>query len=180
MIGLVFNTLETVVIDELGEDVWDDLLDQAQSDGVYHRLGNYQDQEMVNLVVAAAEKLNREPADILQWFGQHAAHRFYKQMPEMFSQFDDLFSYIVSLNDIIHPHVKELYPNSQVPYFKTISHSADELVVEYVSTRQMCHLAEGLILGSAEIFDTRVTVDQPECVHHGAVHCQLRISLQGE
>lgn len=177
MIGLIFNTLETIVVEEFGEDAWDDLLEQVNSDGVYHRLGNYQDEEIVNLVVAASKKLNKKPEEILRWFGQHAAHKFHNKMPEMFNQFDGLFDYILSLNDIIHPHVKELYPNSQVPHFKTVSHSNNQLILEYVSARQMCHLAEGLILGSAEVFEAKVTVDQPQCVHHGALHCHLRVSL---
>lgn len=180
MIGLIFNTLESVVVEEFGEDTWDDILEQANSDGVYHGLGSYQDEEITRLVVASAKLLNKEPSEILRWFGQQAAHKFHQKMPDMFTQFDSFFSYILSLNDIIHPHVKELYPNSQVPYFKTISHSDDELIVEYVSARQMCHLAEGLIVGSAEIFQTKVIVEQPKCVHHGAVHCHLRITINRE
>ncbi len=177
MIGYIFNTLESVVIEEFGEDVWDELLEQTGSEGVYHSLGNYSDEEAIKLVVAASEKLGKQPSDILRWFGERAISRFYEKWPEMFDRFDNLFEYILSLNDIIHPQVKQLYPGAQVPYFKTISQSEDELIVEYTSSRQMCHLAEGLILGSAKRFDTPVEVTQPSCVHNSDNKCHLSIKL---
>lgn len=177
MIGYIFNTLESVVTDEFGEDVWDELLEQAGSEGVYHSLGNYADEDVVKLVVAAAEKLGKTPGEILRWFGERAVDRFYEKWPEMFTRFDHLFEYVLSLNDIIHPQVKQLYPGAQVPYFKTLSQTENELMVEYTSSRKMCHLAEGLILGSAKQFNTKVEVTQPCCVHNNDDTCHLLIKI---
>jgi len=177
VIGFIFNTLEKVVIEEFGEDAWDDLLEQVESDGVYHSLGNYADEEVVKLVVAAAEKLGKEPTDILRWFGEKAIGDFHQKWPEMFSKFNHLFEFVLSLNDIIHPQVKQLYPEAQVPYFRTVKHEANELVLEYVSSRQMCHLAEGLLKGSANVFKTDISITQPQCVHEGAEHCHLSVRI---
>lgn len=177
MIGYIFNTLESVVKDELGEQVWDELLEQAGSKGVYHSLGNYDDEEVIKLVVAAAEKLGKSPAEILRWFGEHAVDRFYEKWPEMFTRFEHMFEFVLSLNDIIHPQVKQLYPGAHVPYFKTISQTDNELTVEYTSSRKMCHLAEGLILGSAKQFKCAVEVTQPRCVHDNDESCHLLIKI---
>lgn len=177
MIGLIFNTLEKVVIEELGEDTWDDLLDESGSDGVYHGLGNYDDAEIVSFVKLAAEKLQKDPADILRWFGENAAAEFSTKFPDLFARFDNIFEFVLSLNDIIHPHVKQLYPAAQVPHFNLIKQDETTLVIEYVSARQMCHLAEGLIKGSAKLFETQVEVAQPQCVHSGDKHCHLQITL---
>lgn len=171
MIGYVFNTLETVVIEQFGEDAWDDLLEQAKSDGVYHGLGNYPDADIVALVAAASEKLKLSVPDILRWFGDQAIPKFKLQWPDIFSRFDSLSEYIRSLNDIIHPQVKQLYPGAQVPYFELIEDTSEKTVIKYVSSRQMCHLAEGLIIGSAKEFNTEVKVTQPKCSHNGDDDC---------
>jgi hypothetical protein len=177
MIGFIFNTLESVVCEQLGEDTWDELLEQTDNDGVFHSLGNYPDEQVVNLVVAAAKKLDKTPAEVLRWFGEHAIAEFYSKWPEIFQRFDNLFEYILSLNDIIHPQVKQLYPEAKVPFFKPLHQSDDRLLLEYVSARKMCHLAEGLISGSAKHFNTPVVIHQPQCIHSGSETCHLSIAL---
>lgn len=178
MIGLIFNTLEQLVIEEFGEDTWDELLEQTGSSGVYHGLGNYQDAEIVALVVAAAEKLGKQPNEILRWFGEKAAHQFHTKFPELFARFDSLFEFILSLNDIIHPHVKQLYPAAEVPHFNLIEQHENHLVIEYISNRQLCFLAEGLILGCAQIFSTSVEVTQSQCTHNGDKTCHLHVQIK--
>ncbi len=176
MIGLIFNTLEKVVIREFGEDTWDLLIEEAASDGIYHAFGNYPDDEATRMVVIAAEKLGLTPEQVLKWFGDLAITEWQGKWPDLFDRFNNLFDYVLSLNDIIHPHVKELYPNANVPQFNLVSRDEHSMTIEYCSERSLCHLAEGLIMGSARVFGEHVAVLQPQCVHKGDPICHLSIT----
>lgn len=175
LIGLIFNSLERVVVDEFNEDTWDELLDEAGVSGVYHSLGNYDDADAVALVNAAAAKLGKDPADILRWFGEHAIEHFRAKFPALFRRFDNTVEFVLSLNDIIHPQVKQLYTATNAPHFNLVHQDAESLTIEYVSKRQMCHLAEGLIIGCAGVYNEGVEVSQSSCCHRGDEQCHIVI-----
>ena len=50
MKGIIFNVTEKAVTELLGEDAWDDLLDDAGLDGDYTALGTYADEDLLALV----------------------------------------------------------------------------------------------------------------------------------
>jgi hypothetical protein len=52
MKGVIFQLLEKAVVDEHGADAWDELLADAEVEGVYTSLGNYPDAELIALVAA--------------------------------------------------------------------------------------------------------------------------------
>ena len=61
MKGIIFNVTEKAVTELLGEDAWDDLLDDAGLDGDYTALGTYADEDLLALVSAAATKTGHDP-----------------------------------------------------------------------------------------------------------------------
>jgi hypothetical protein len=76
---------------------------------------------------------------------------------------------------MIHPQVLKLYPGASVPRF-ALRENGDDLEMDYVSVRNMCMLAEGLILGVAEHYGESVAVDQPSCKQRGDSRCTIRIT----
>jgi hypothetical protein len=83
-------------------------------------------------------------------------------------------SFLLTLNDIIHPEVRKLYPGAQAPDFTFSSSDDGALLIGYDSSRRLCELAEGFVLGAGDHFGEVVAVDQPECVHRGDAACILR------
>ena len=98
-----------------------------------------------------------------------------ERYPEFFSPHADVRSFLLTLNEIIHPEVRKLYPGAQVPDFEYRAPSADVLELVYRSERGRCDLAEGLILGSAAHYHQQVELTQPQCVHRGDDVCVLRV-----
>jgi len=47
----------------------------------------------------------------------------------------------------------------------------------YTSPRKLCFLAEGLIEGAAEQFNTKYELSHTECMHDGADRCALKIKI---
>ena len=177
MKGIVFNMLEELVTREHGADAWDALLDDAGLDGAYTSLGSYDDEQLFALVGAASAALDRPANEIVRWFGQGAMPMFASSYPQFFAGHSDARSFLLTVNDMIHPEVRKLYPGAGVPDFEYDNSDERTLVMRYSSRRRLCAFAEGLIEGSAEHFSQVATIERPLCMHRGDDHCELRIVL---
>lgn len=171
MKGIIFNLVEEVVTAEHGADTWDDLLDGAGLDGAYTSLGSYPDDDLHRLVRVASESLGAPPADIVRGLGQSAIPLLADRYP-VFFEGQTCRSFLLTLNDIIHPEVRKLYPGADVPDFTFAGHG-DVLELGYSSARRLCALAEGFVLGAATHFGETVTIEQTECLHRGDARCLL-------
>jgi hypothetical protein len=170
--GIIFNLVEEVVAGTYGEDAWDDILDSAGVDGAYTSLGSYPDEDLWRLVEAASVRLEADPQDVIRALGQGAIPLLAQRYPGFFEH-SSTKSFLLTLNDIIHPEVRKLYPGADVPVFDFPPSGEDELLMGYRSTRRLCALAEGFILGAAAHFGERVQVEQPQCMLRGAESCLL-------
>lgn len=172
MKGIIFNLVEEVVVGTHGEAAWDDILDAAGVEGSYTSLGSYPDEDLFRLVGAASTALDLPADDVIRSLGQGAIPLLAERYPAFFEH-DSTRSFLLTLNDIIHPEVRKLYPGADVPEFEFGETSGDDLVLGYRSPRKLCALAEGFILGAAAHFREHVTIDQPQCMHQGADSCVL-------
>ena len=173
MKGIVFNLLQESVSRQYGEETWDTLLDTAGLDGAYTALGTYPDAEALKLVGVASEALSVPPDAILRWFGKSAIPMLATSYPQFFEGHPNTRSFLLTLNDIIHPEVRKLYPGADVPTFEYEDSAADALTIGYQSARKMCAFAEGLIEGAAAHFGETVHIEQPECMLRGDERCLL-------
>ena len=177
MKGIVFTLLETCVSAKYGEDTWDDMLTAADLDGAYTSLGNYEDQEVVELIAAGAEILKVEPDDVERWFGEAAMPHLANSYPEFFANHSGSRGFVLTLNDIIHPEVRKLYPGADVPDFEFEDAGQNDLLMHYESERKMCSFAEGLIRGAGKYYGERVDVEHTSCMKTGDERCTLRITF---
>jgi hypothetical protein len=175
--GIVFNLLEQAVSRDYGEDTWDDLLSAAGLVGAYTSLGSYPDDHLGRLVGAASGALRLPPQDVIRWFGREAMPALAQAYPAFFSPHADTRSFLLTLNDIIHPEVRKLYPGADVPEFDFDPLPDGGLRMGYDSHRKMCSFAEGLIEGAARQFSELVRISQPECMLRGDARCLLEIAF---
>jgi len=177
MKGIVFNLLGDIVTEQYGADTWDRLLDAAGADGSYTSLGNYPDEELGRLVAAASAALGEDPQNIVRWFGRSALPILASKYPQFFRH-QGTRAFVLTLNAIIHPEVRKLYPGAQAPDFEFQTSSPDALVMLYRSERRLCAFAEGLIEGAATHFGETVTIAHPSCMHRGDPHCRLELAFR--
>lgn len=173
--GVVFNLLEQVVTDAHGDDVWIDLLEEAGVEGAYTSLGSYPDSEIVALVGAAANQLDLQAADVLRWFGRAAMPMLAARYQPFFADHVSARSFILSVNDIIHPEVRKLYSGAGCPHFHFSDDSQGRLVIGYQSSRHMCHLAHGFVEGAADRFGEQVSIEHMACMLDGSPVCRLAV-----
>ncbi|CEK14847.1 heme NO binding protein [Chthonomonas calidirosea] len=175
MKGIVFNLLEDVVSNRFGDDTWDDILEDAQVEGVYTTLGNYPDDELFKIVSAASKILHMPCQEVIRFFGQNSIPLMATAHPEFFSAHGNTRAFILALNTIIHPEVRKLYPGAQVPVFEFDTSSSNQLIITYSSPRKLCRFAQGLIEGTAAYFGETIELQHLACMQQGDPACILQV-----
>ena len=173
MKGIVFNLLAQAVEEEFGEDTWDTLLDKAGVEGAFTSVGSYADDDLYALVRVASQALGREQDDVLRWLGSRAIPMLVSRYPQFFADHTRTLPFLLTLNDVIHPEVRKLFPGADAPEFEFDQRGADTLALAYVSNRGLCSFAEGLVDGAAAHFGESVTITQSECMKKGDARCVL-------
>ena len=176
MKGIIFNLLEDVVVSAHGEDVWDELLEAAEVDGVYTSLGSYDDAEIMRLVSAAATALSLSDDEVLRWFGRRAIPDMVTRWPDFFATHQTTIPFLRTLNSVIHPEVRKLYAGAYCPHFDFTSPTDGSLVIGYRSPRRLCGLAHGFILGAGDHYGEALAVEHRECMHEGADRCLISVT----
>lgn len=175
MKGVLFNVVEDVVTEAMSADAWDDIIDQAGVHGTYTSLGNYDDADLLSIVDATADAVDLDVGDTLRLSGRVGFAHLVKRAPHLLDGFDDWQSVLASLDEIIHPEVRKIYPDAEVPGFATEPIDGG-LLVTYTSRRGLCALADGLILGAGSWFDATLTVTHESCVHEGDAVCTMSVT----
>lgn len=184
MKGIIFNLLEEVITEEYDEDAWDLLLEAASVEGAYSSLGSYPDGEFLKLLAEMPAAVHAPREDLIRWFGRKAIPILAERYPIFFEPHDSTRSFLLTLNDIIHPEVRKLYPDADVPVFdfhvredvESLPNQA--LALGYRSARRLCTLAEGFIAGAADHYEERVSIEQPKCMNRGDDSCLLICSIK--
>lgn len=175
MKGIILNLVEDVVRHEHGEVYWDEVVDASGLAASYTSLGTYPDHEVETLARAVAEREGATPAEVIRHVGHQGMAILAERYPGFFAPHTELRTFLLSLNAVVHPEVRRLYPGAVIP---EVEHSAPEpgvIELGYTSARGRCDLAEGLVLGAADHYGERVVVSQPVCVHRGDDHCVIRV-----
>jgi hypothetical protein len=175
MKGIVFNLLEQAVADKYGEDTWDALIDAAGVDGSYTAVGSYPHEEILAIVKAASDALGADADDLVRWFGRAALPMLAERYPVFFEGHDNTRAFLLTLNGVIHPEVRKLFPGAYAPSFDFDTSDTGRLSLSYRSHRNLCSFAEGLIEGSADRFGEAVTIEQPSCSKRGDELCVMNI-----
>lgn len=160
MLGVVFTEFMDLVEARFSAATVDSIIDRAalEHDGAYTAVGNYPHQEMVRLVVALSEHSGIALPDLLELFGHHLFGQLAASHPQMLAERPSLFDLLGRLDDTIHPEVLGLYPNAELPRFRTLERSARHLLLRYDSPRRMEALAKGLINGAADHYGVAIKV----------------------
>ena len=175
MKGVVFNLLEEAVTRSFGPEIWDDLVDDAEVSGAYTSLGNYSDDEIVQLVAAASVKLDLSAPEVLRWFGENAMPILKERYSALFEGHPSARNFILSVNSIIHPEVRKLYAGASCPFFHFKEGEDGAVLMSYQSSRKMCDLAHGFVKGASKLFCEEVNIHHHSCMNHGAERCLMEL-----
>lgn len=178
MKGVIFTHLQEMIESQQGFQVWNAILERCDlpSEGVFVSTEQYPDEELFAIVDELSAVSGLSVNDLLGAFGEYLFPNLHKSVPsEIFAPLT-LWELLEGLDSIIHMEVKKLDKKAQTPTL-TVKRSSDkEVVLEYRSTKKLCHLAMGMLKGAAEVFDEKVTLAMPVCMQDGHSCCELVIT----
>ena len=179
MKGVVFNLLEVLVRREFGDEEWPRVARDAEVDSSFTEAGNYPDASLRRLIVEVGKRARKTPGEALQWFGRHSMPLLHTMYPGFFDKQNSARDFVLTLNDIIHPEVRRLYPDADVPWFDFDTRCGpNELILGYQSPRKLCLLAHGFVEGAADYYGETVDVEQTQCMHRGDAKCVFRLQFR--
>lgn len=159
MKGIVFNELIEMVEEKFGFEISNQMLqsDDSTISGIYSGVGTYPFEELLAIVVNLHKLTGIEIPELLNTYGKHLAHTFYKNYNDFFKRHDELFSFLSSIESIIHVEVLKLYNDASLPKFDYENdEEKNQMTMIYSSERKLYSLAEGLIMGCADIYNKEI------------------------
>ncbi|WDE01032.1 heme NO-binding domain-containing protein [Thalassomonas actiniarum] len=180
MQGSIYTALADMVVEQMGIIKWNELLAQTRpaSGGVYTSGEQYEDSELVNILILLAKEKNIPLEQAVQGFGEYLFKKLYDTSPVDVSKLDNLKDFLLAIDKVIHGEVKRLHPNAYLPKFEYRQENPQTLIMYYSSKRKLCHASVGLILGAAKQFNETIAITHPECMHQGASRCKLVIHFK--
>ena len=159
MKGIVFTEFLELVENEFGLEVVQQIIDECELEtaGVYTSVGTYSHKDMFKMVAKLSEIKGLPVPALLTVFGEYFFTTLKDKYP-VFVEKPNLFSFLNSIDQYIHPEVLKLYPDAELPRFQAEIKSDNEMMLNYMSSRKMSDLAIGLIKGAANHFKENVDV----------------------
>ena len=165
MYGMINKAIRTLVTREVGEEVWEQVLESSGIDeDVFEDLEAYDDGVTFSLVGATAETLGLPASDVLEMFGVYwATDVAPKGYGEYFNAFGDDFESFVSGLDEMHVRISEMLPSLSPPSFDIEKLGENHFKIHYKSPREgLAPLAIGTLKGIAQHFGGEADIKQIE------------------
>lgn len=179
MKGIVFSEFIEMVEEAFSPELVDEIIEASASDlqsaGSYTSVGVYDHMELVALVTELSKRTGTAVDDLVTTFGTHLAGRFAALYPGFFEEVESTLDFLESVDNHIHVEVLKLYPDAELPRFKT-ERTGDQLVMEYQSSRPFAALASGLIQGCGNYFGETLEVQEEDLSAGRGDHMRFTIT----
>ena len=181
MKGMVFTELVEFVEEQFGFDVADAMLEASMLEhkGAYTQAGNYPFEELGAIVMKLSQITGVDAQELIEGYGRHLFGRIVALYPPMTRNFSSSIPFIAQVETFIHPEVKKLYPDADLPTFDVISENEKELVIDYISTKPLVALARGLMHGSADYFGEAIEVTHAILPSDSGTKARFTVRLNG-
>ncbi len=163
MKGIILSEFIEFIEQNLGEDVAQQIIDdsQVESGGAYSRVGQYDYQELIQLLMQTASATNRDAKDLLNPFADHLFTMFKRDYSVFFEGVDSAAEMLTQIDNHIHVEVKKLYPDAELPQFN-YHKDGDTLTLDYRSPRPLASVAQALVMACIKFFGERESLTSYE------------------
>ena len=181
MKGIIFNLVESFIVDGWGIDAYEAVLDQCDLEtksAVFVGPGTYPDTDLLQIVGAAASAVGLSVPDALRAFGCYAFPRLIEAHPRLVDQSKGARDLLLILDGVVHVQVVKLYPDAVTPEFEAVDTGPDTLSLFYRSSRQLCPLIEGFFDGMEAHFGEVIHRTKTACLLDGAPRCAYELRFE--
>lgn len=163
MKGVVFTQFLEMVEEKFGFDISDEMIERSGVSGVYTQAGNYPPSELFDMVKALSQLTGISVEDLVFAYGEYLFAVLVNIYPEPSKKYNNSFEFISHVEQVVHPEVKKLYPDSDLPGFELVSKDENRMKIIYKSTKPLMDFAKGLMVGCAKYYgeDIEVSYEKP-------------------
>ena len=159
MLGIVFTSLVEMLKQKASPEFANEVIADAELEvgGSFKASSNYPYSEMQKLVNVLVEKTGKSADELLHEFGYYLFGRLAQSHGQVLAGKESLLDMLEYLDGDIHVQVRELYPDADLPRFTVISRTDKAMRMRYHSKRDLYALAEGLLDGAANFYNSNIT-----------------------
>ena len=171
MKGMVFTNFLDMVEERFGMDMVDTIIEDSEipSLGAYTAVGTYPHTEMVALLQSLEKETGASVSELLVDYGAYLFGKLAAGYPVMLTDCKCSRDLLIRLDGVVHVEVAKLYPDAELPRFKTLELANGDLEMTYQSDRHLEDLAEGLLKGSLLHFKDEATITRHPQADGGVV-----------
>lgn len=160
MKGIVFTQFLEMVDERFGAEACERMIEACapESGGAYTAVGTYSHGELVKLVMTLSGQTGQSVTGLVQAFGEFLFGRLAGAYPGLLEGMSGSFDVFRNLERMIHPEVRKLYPDAELPRFECREGGVGEMELTYQSKRPFADLAEGLIRGCIAHYGEEIEV----------------------
>jgi len=179
MKGIVFNLFEEFITEELGEEMFEEILERSQliTKEPFVGPGSYPDEDLTALAGKAVELMGISPAEAFRGFGRFCFPRLAEKYPGFVDPHDHPKPFLMSIDSVVHVEVKKLYKDAETPSFEYEEPAGGSLIIIYRSGRKLCSFMEGLISGVGYYYKSGIRCKQSSCMLEGAESCRFELEF---
>ncbi|MEM0978036.1 MAG: heme NO-binding domain-containing protein [Pseudomonadota bacterium] len=172
MRGIVFTEFLDFVDEVAGPEMTERMINACElpSGGAYTSVGTYDHSEMLDMLGFLNTATGQEVSDMVIAFGTHLFGQLADSHASIIGDEVSLLDFLQGIEEHIHAEVLKLYPDAELPTFKTERVSPAHLVMVYESARPFADLAYGMIQGASKHFGAGLSVTRKDD-HKGDVFC---------
>jgi hypothetical protein len=169
MKGIIFTSFLEMVEEKIGIDFVDEIIEETNlpSGGAYTSVGNYDHNELFDLVKITSEKSSEPIDDLLLGFGHYLFSIFVMDYKDLIGEVSNTLDFLARVETYIHPEVRKLYPDAHPPTFQVELRENDKMIFVYKSKRSLSMVAKGLIEKSAEHFGESFLIEMEKLDENG-------------
>ena len=153
MKGIILSEFIEFIEASLGEDRAQSIINESniKSGGAYSRVGQYDYQELLQLLSQTVVETSQEASVLLQQFSDHLFKVFKRDYQVFFDGVDSAAEMLTQIDNHIHVEVKKLYPDAELPKFE-YTREKDFLNLNYSSPRPLASVAHALVNACLKFF----------------------------
>lgn len=153
MKGIILSEFVEFLEITLGVDTAQSIIDDSgiKSGGAYSRVGQYDYQELIQLLTQTVNETSTQAVDLLEPFADHLFEMFKRDYSVFFEGVSSAAEMLTQIDNHIHVEVKKLYPDAELPKFEYVK-TGDKLVLDYTSPRPLGAVAQALVGACIKFF----------------------------
>ncbi len=176
MHGIILAELKKYVEAAHGPTAWPELLRRSGLEAKIHLpITSYPDEEFDNLIKVLCAYSNKDQRTLLEDFGRNIVPGLLGTYGSMLDPSWKTLDVLEHAGSIVHSVSKRTGMSSAM-LLSCKRSTRTNLTLTYISSRKLCHFAQGIVRGFASKFGEAVEMNEMSCMLLGASACTFDIS----